>query len=178
MPEQSAKIHLHNLAKRLKKPRERLTKLLSVDGLNEEQRQLVKDANESAKKIDELTQQLDGEILTLSQLTVKMGADGCLENGTTTANKHIKLKSYPGDEHIEAAKAEFDLIASIEPVKNKIASDIGVSRQFVHVMYAKGYATPQFAERLSRNEKYSSIDKRKLRPDVKESDWDKLLVGV
>lgn len=176
MPENKAKPQLVDLAKRLRKANDKLRTKRGDTKLNAEQKALCKESDALQGKIEKHANLLRDYIGQLESHIGKMGKGGCLRDGRTTANKRVKLKSYPGDEHVSEAMEEFNRIAAIEPTRNIIAKDVGVSRQSVSVMYGRGYATPQFAERLSRLDKYKSLDKFKLRPDLKAEEWDQLLV--
>ncbi|AUR95687.1 coil containing protein [Vibrio phage 1.210.O._10N.222.52.C2] len=176
MPEKTSQAQLLTLAAKVRKTSDKIKTMRGETKLSSKQKALREEVSAIQAAINKQLTAAEKAIEQLDDHINLMSKEGCFRNGSNSMNNKIILPRHPEGEHVAIAKAEFKKLFDIETKKSVIARDIGISRQAFHNMCSYGYATPQSAQRISLIDKYSSIDKRKLRPDVQDDMWDLLLV--
>ena len=176
MPDTTAHSRLVALAARLKKSTDKVKNIRGESKLDDEQKAMRDAAEQDLAAVKSTIDLAEEEVSRYESQVQLMAENNCFKNGLNTMNNKVILPAHPTGEHLEVAKAEYLKLLEVEPIKATIAKDIGVKRQAMHTMNIRGYVTPQTAQRLSKVAKYDAIDKRKLRPDVKDEQWDMLLL--
>ena len=176
MSDTTAHSRLVALAARLKKSTDKMKSVRSASKLSQQQNEMCEKITLALTKVGQALNDAEHAIDEHLHCVAIAAENNCFKNGLNTMNNKVILPAHPTGEHLEVAKAEYLKLLEVEPIKATIAKDIGVKRQAMHTMNIRGYVTPQTAQRLSKVAKYDAIDKRKLRPDVKDEQWDMLLL--